>query len=136
MTYEEATAYVVREKDAAYAFLPTIRSGKIAGGQAYLIVYDENYETDPDEWYEYNIHYNGGLFRSSSGEGDIFGPDDVPEEARTMIYLPADSDAVDSADAMLELFLLRLKGFSLEEANWMIDHMTNEQIVSCPPKPA
>ena len=130
MTYDEAVAYVLREKAAAYTFLPEERHGKVVGGKAYLIAYDEQFETDPDEYFEYNVYYSGGLFRSSSGEGDVFGPSDVPKEAWLADYLPADPSAVDAQEYVLELFLLCLKGMPKEEAQQKFDRMTIEQILS------
>ena len=136
MTYEEAVAYVMQEKAAAYTFIPKMRGGKAVGGGAYVIAYDEGHETEPDEWFEYNVHYGGGLFRSSSGEEEIYGPDDVPDEARSASYLPTDHSAVSALDFVTEMMLLCLKGFSQEEAGYMMDRMTSDQMIQCVPKPS
>ncbi len=133
MTYDEAVAYALREKSAAYAFIPETRSGRVIGGDIYAIAYEEEYEADPEAHFEYNIYCSSGLFRSSSGEGDMYGPDDVPEEARALTYLPTDPSAAFDYDMMLEFFLLRLKGMSEEEANDNFDHMTIDQILQFTP---
>lgn len=130
MTYGEAVAYVLRDKAAAYTFIPKESSGKIVGGSIYVLEYDEGHETDPDEWYEYNVFYSGGLFRSSSGEEETYGPEDAPDEAVRATYLPADRAALDAISSILEMFLLRLRGMSWEEAREKFDAMSLNEILA------
>ena len=135
MTYEEAVAFVMHEKGAAYTFIPEMRGAKVVGGGVYLIVYDENYEAAPEEYFEFNVYYSGGLFQSSSGEEETYAPDDVPEDARSARYIATDPGAVDALDSVLEMLLLCLEGFSFEEAQDLFDKMTPDQILQCLPKP-
>ena len=130
MIHDEAVAYILRDKAAAYTFIPKDRNGKIIGGSIYVLEYDEGHETNPDEWFEYNVIYSGGLFRSSSGEGEIYAPEEVPEEALSATYLPADRAALDASDSILEMFLLRLRGMSWKEAQEKFDRMNLNAILA------
>lgn len=106
MTYDEAVAYVRENKANVYAHTtrPVRRSEQI---DIYLIAYNQYHEGDPDE-YEYNIHYTGGLAGSSSGEEEVYGPENVPDEARQLRYTVTTAGP-DALDSDVQIALLELK---------------------------
>lgn len=116
MTYDEAVAYVLREQGAAYTFIPDLRAGKTVGGKIYALAYNEEHESEPDEYPEFNVFYSGGLFRSSSGEGEVYLPEEVPQEAKIVNYLPTSPEAAYENEMMLDYYLRRLQGMSDEQA--------------------
>lgn len=130
MTFDDAVAYVIREKSIAYSFIPLQKAKRIVGGSIYVIECNEDNETDPQEYGEFSVFYSGGLFRSSSGEEETYMPEEVPEEALSSHYLPADTAALDAKESILEMFLLRLRGMSRAEADKQIDYMSLEQMLT------
>ena len=98
MTYDEAVAYVREKKVHVYAHTTRPSSGRRSSERIdiYLIAHNDGHEDDIDD-YEYNIHYSGGVAGSSSGEEEIYGPDDAPDAARQLRYtvISAGPDALD-----------------------------------------
>lgn len=109
MTYDEAVAYVREQKANVYAHITRPGSGRRTSEwiDIYLIAYNEGHEDDPDA-YEFNIHYAGGIADSSSGEEEIYGPDDAPDEARQLRYTVTASGP-DALDYEVQIALRELK---------------------------
>jgi hypothetical protein len=109
MTYDEAVAYVREKKGNVYAHVTRPGSGRRSSERIdiYLIAYNEGHEDDPDE-YEFNIHYAGGIAGSSSGEEEVYSPNDAPEEARQLRYTET-SAGPDALDSDVQIALLELK---------------------------
>lgn len=109
MTYDEAVAYVREKKANVYAHTSHPGSGRRSSERIdiYVIAYNDGHEDDPDE-YEFNIHYLGGIAGSSSGEEEMYGPDDAPDEARQLRYTETSAGA-DALDSDVQIALLELK---------------------------
>lgn len=109
MTYDEAVAYVREKKANVYAHTTRPGSGRRSSERIdiYVIAYNDGHEDDLDE-YEFNIHYAGGMVGSSSGEEEIYSPDEVPDEARQLRYTET-SAGPDALDYEVQTALATLK---------------------------
>ena len=115
MDFDSAVRYVTEHKGATYAFKPEERAGKVVGGEIYILVYCEEYETDPEDYYEYDIYFFGGLFHSSSGEEDTLAPEDLPDEAKQLTYHPTTFNP-DCLGYEIQIVLKVLEGMPLAQA--------------------
>lgn len=114
LSFDEAVQHATQNRGAAYAFVPDGEPPK--GGKLYVLAYNNLIEDDPDEW-PYILWYTAGGFFDSSGEGDSYGPDDIPDEARSLVFTPA-PPTFDTTymDMELQVPLKLLQGASLTEA--------------------
>lgn len=114
LSFDEAVQHVTQHQGAAYAFVP---DGKpVIGGQLYVLAYNDLQADDPDEW-PYMLWYSAGDFGSSLGLEESYGPDDIPEEARSLNFeLAALSFELTHMDYELQITLKLLQGASLAEA--------------------
>jgi hypothetical protein len=105
LPYFTAVEHVLANKNVAFATLPQVRAGKQVGAEVYVIEYCENHKTEPDEYPPYRVHYTAGLFNSSSGEGEIYWPDEVPPEAITLTYTPIPPAGATRLDREIQLVI-------------------------------
>jgi hypothetical protein len=114
MDFQTAVQYVKAEQAYAYAFVPITRNRREVGGTIYLVCYYEP-TGDPDDDWEYSLEYSSGLYRDSSGEEGIYGPDDIPEEAKSLQYRPAPSEAPSWMDYETQILKALLEGRPFDE---------------------
>ena len=88
LSFDEAVQHATHHHGAAYAFVPEGEPPR--GGKLYVLAYNDMIERDPDEW-PYILWYSVGLFGSSSGEEGSYGPDSIPDGARSLMFTIAPS---------------------------------------------
>lgn len=114
LSFDEAVQHVTQHRGAAYAFVPD--GEPPTGGQLYVLAYNDMIEDDPEEW-PYSLWYSGGRFYSSSGEEDCNGPDDIPEEVRSLTFhVAAPTFERLHLDYELQVPLKTLQGIPLDQA--------------------
>ena len=118
LTFSEAVVYVLEHRQepyAAWGFAPQQRGGKVVGGDIYVVAYSADTEGDEEDP-PYLVHLSGGLFNSSSGEEESYGPEDVPTEAKGLCYTPISNFDAGNLDYETQVALKLLQGVPKEDA--------------------
>ncbi len=117
-SYAEAIAIVEETRRAVWAYVPWWHGKHAVGGEIYILKpwMDVLGEDEDEEYPLFHVLYSGGLFYDSSGEGDMYLPEEAPEEAAICTYrLVAAVDGY-SDDDQLQFLVRKLAGAPLEEA--------------------
>lgn len=113
-SYTEALAYTLQHHAPTYAFLPTLKKGKVVGGRLYVLVYEPDHEEYPES---YCLWTSSGQFSSDTGEVGSYMPDEIPVAATQARYEPAAAAFNTSYfDYELQIALQVLRGVSLQQA--------------------
>jgi hypothetical protein len=105
LTFAQAVNHVVQTKQNAFAFVPELRRGKQIGGKIYVLEYDDDSDGDPQQ--AYLLHFSNAPFGSTEAEAEVYLPDDVPEEARSLRFQPT-TTAAGVMDLQTQLALTEL----------------------------
>jgi hypothetical protein len=85
LSFDQAVAYVLKEKGNAFAYRPIARLGKQRGGRIFFLYYQETEDPD-DSDPPYRLYYLASLFRASDAEEETYFPDEIPEDAKQLKY--------------------------------------------------
>lgn len=124
MSYDEAIKAVVGSTNAAWAFLPCWRKGRLMGGEIWFI---EPHTEDDPEYASldrgYWVGMDGGDFRSYEGEEDSKSPEEAEKsECAGLRYtLCTEEQRMESLGTMPEFTLAALLGYQgdPESCSWL-----------------
>jgi hypothetical protein len=111
MSFDEAVAHVLSSQGGAFSYIE--HGTPPFAGEIYLIRYSEDFGTDPEEDSEYYVLYSANRYGGDWGEEETYLPDEVPSEARQLLYSPTDVDVL--GDTMVEYLVPRLLNPALSE---------------------
>jgi hypothetical protein len=116
LTFQEAVEHAKQTKAGAYAFIPERHGPTIVGGTVWLIAYDSDHDTEPDEFEEVSVYFVHSLFGEDVAEDNWYSLEEAANEIQGLRFRATKLEPYKITFLDLAVALRMLEGQSRDDA--------------------